>query len=102
MLKYIMCILVQPYTIVLRDKYRHINIHIRFRQMTVSVLFRSHDKARGVKVTFPKNLNWNRSHLAVQETEGWYVYKNGKKPSKIMGNKLNVLRKRERRLASAL
>lgn len=50
--------------------------------MTTSVLFRSHDKARGVKVTFPKNINWAR------ETEGWRaIIRMGKKPSKIMGNK---------------
>lgn len=55
--------------------------------MTVSVLFRSHDKAWGVKVTFPKNLNWTRIDCVLQDKKGGDVYKNEKKPSKIMGNR---------------
>jgi len=68
-----MCILIQPYTIVFRDKYRYINIHIRFRRMTVSVLFRSHDKAWGVKVTFPKNLNWTRTQFYKRQKGGMCI-----------------------------
>lgn len=64
--------------------------------MTMSVLFRSHDKAWGVKVTFPKNLNWTligcvyvRIVVVVVAVDIVVaaVYKNGKKSSKIMGNK---------------
>jgi len=69
-----MCILIQPYTIVFKDKYCYINIHnIRFRRMTVSVLFRSHDKAWGVKVTFPKNLNWTRTRSYRRQKGGMYT-----------------------------
>lgn len=54
--------------------------------MTVSVLFRSHDKAWGVKVTFPKNLNWTRTQFYKRQ-KGGICIRMGKKPSKIMGNK---------------
>jgi hypothetical protein len=61
----------------------------------MSVLFRSHDKAWGVKVTFPKYLNWTRIGrvhdrkvvVVVVVVIVVVVYKNGKKSSKIMGNK---------------